>query len=56
MDLLCLSCWPWLLQEQPELWGMELDEQEKHRAVQELLPEPLLCTNPRMRLDKHGQP
>lgn len=47
---------PGYCKQQPELWGTELDEQEKHRAVQELLPEPLLCTNPRMRLDKHGQP
>ena len=46
---------PVYCKEQPDLWGIKLDEQEKHKSVQKLLPEPLLYADPSTGLDRRGQ-
>lgn len=46
---------PVYCKEQPALWGIKLDEQEKHKSVQKLLSEPLLYADPSAGLHRHGQ-
>lgn len=46
---------PVYCKEQPDLWGIKLDEQEKHKSVQKLLSERLLYADPSAGLDRHGQ-
>lgn len=46
---------PVYCKEQPDLWGVKLDEQEKRKSVQKLLSEPLPCGAPSPGLDRYGQ-
>jgi len=46
---------PVYYEEEPDLWGTEPDEPEKHKSVQKLLSEPLLHADPSAGLARHGQ-